>query len=579
MAVISPAPAPPKAKWLVSARDRAAESVLQRELGISGIVAALLVQRGISTPAEADIFLRASLDDLHSPEDLPDYAAARDAIMGAKERGELIYVHGDYDVDGVTSAATFDRFLKKIGCKVETHVPHRMKEGYGIHSSAVDAAIAQGAKLFLTCDCGSGAIEQIKKAREAGMTVVVTDHHTIGPERPDCQAFINVHRDDCDYPFKELSGAGVVFKLCAGLTKELGFELKHYYNNFLDLACLGTIADVMPLIGENRIIAKHGLQRLRETKKIGLQALMARAEMDLSKPFRNYHVGFVLGPRLNAAGRVDDAAKALQLLIEQDPEAAKGLADLIENANIERKAEQQRIVEEAIEMVEETEAHKRWVVVVCKEGWHSGVVGIVASRLVETYYRPAFVLTHDPVSGLVKGSARSIAGFHLADAIRANWELFIGGGGHAMAAGCSFEHANLEAVCDALHSYAKGVLTEDDLVPTSVIDLEVEPGELQMRDAEDLSLMEPFGVANPEPTFLARDVNMVELKPCKNPIHMQLKMRHGDSLPQNGIIFNVGEQLAQYESGTRMDLIFKPEVDEWMGNRRLKWKVQDFREA
>ncbi|MEZ0327936.1 MAG: single-stranded-DNA-specific exonuclease RecJ [Fimbriimonas sp.] len=575
---LAPPPLAPAPRWLITPRDRVAEEVLQRELGISSLVSALLVQRGFADPTEADKFLRCSLDDLHDPSLLPDYMLARDAILGAKERGEVIFVHGDYDVDGVTSAAIFDRFLKKIGCNVVTHVPHRMKEGYGIHTSAVDVAIAAGAKLFLTCDCGSSAIEQIKKARAAGMTVVVTDHHTIGVEKPDAQAFINPHREDSVYPFQELSGAGVVFKLCAGLARDLGFELSHYYRAYLDLACLGTIADVMPLVGENRIIARHGLERLRETKKIGLQALMARAEVDLSKPLTNYHIGFVLGPRLNAAGRVDDAAKALQLLIEQDPEAASQLADMIETANTERRAEQQRIIEEAIEQVEETEAHKRWVVVACKEGWHSGVVGIVASRLVEQYYKPAFVLTHDPVSGLVKGSARSIPGFHLADAIRANIHLFVGGGGHAMAAGCSFEHENLEAVCEALHTFAQGCLTEEDMVPTVRVDIEVAPKELTLKTAQDLAMMEPYGVANPEPVFLARDTTLLELKPCKNPIQMQLKMRMADAPPQRGIAFGIGEALAAYESGAKVDLLFKAEVDEWNGNRNLKWQVRGFRD-
>jgi single-stranded-DNA-specific exonuclease len=575
MAIASPqAPAP---KWLVAPRDSAAEENLQRELGISPLVSALLVQRGFTDPKDADLFLRCSLDDLHDPSELPDYAPARDAILGARERGELIYVHGDYDVDGITSAAIFDRFLKKIGCKVTTHVPHRMKEGYGIHGSAVEDAIAQGAKLFLTCDCGSSAIAQIKQAREAGMVVVVTDHHTVGFEVPDAQAFVNPHRADSTYPFQELSGAGVVFKLCAGIARDLGFELSHYYRAYLDLACLGTIADVMPLIGENRVIARHGLDRLRHTNKVGLKALMAKAEVDLSRPLSNYHIGFVLGPRLNATGRIDDAAHALMLLIETDEKAAAELADLIELRNTERRAEQQRIVEEAIALVETTDAHKRWVIVACKEGWHAGIVGIVASRLVETYHKPAFVLTHDAASGTVKGSARSIPGFHLADAIRANWELFQGGGGHAMAAGCSFDYQNLEAICDALHQHATQVLTEDDLVPTVHVDLEVAPRELTLQTVEELSMMEPFGMANPEPVFLARGATVLELKPCKNPIHMQLKMRLGDGPPQQGIAFNLGESLAQYETGANLDFLFKAEVDEWMGNRRLKWKVNGFR--
>jgi single-stranded-DNA-specific exonuclease len=515
---------------------------------------------------------------LHDPALLPDYRVAADAILGAKERGELIFVHGDYDVDGVTSAAIFDRFLKKIGCNVKTHVPHRMKEGYGIHSSAVDAAIAEGAKLFLTCDCGSGALEQIKKAREAGMTVVVTDHHTVGEEHPDAHAFINPHRQDAAYPFRELSGAGVVFKLCAGLTQELGFELSHYYRAYLDLACLGTVADVMPLVGENRIIAKHGFIQLAQTKKPGLRALKAVAEMDPEKAVTNYHIGFVLGPRLNATGRVDDAAISLQLLLEQDEGQAKMLAAKVDQLNRERKAEQDRIVEEAIAYCEETGAANRWVVLACKEGWHSGVVGIVASRLVETYYRPSFVMSLDPTTGIVKGSARSIANFHLAQAIWSHPDLFLSGGGHAMAAGCSFHADRIEEVRDALDSYARNVLTEEDLVPSKVVDIELESGELNARVFEQMEQLQPFGVANPEPVFVARGATIIELKPCRNPVHINLLVRMGEAPAQKAIAFNLGEALAQYESGVRMDLIFKPEMNEWRGSRSLQWKVQDYSE-
>jgi single-stranded-DNA-specific exonuclease len=568
----------PTARWQVGARDAEAEAKLQRELGVPSLVAAILVQRGYTDPAVADRFLNPSLDQLHDPRKLPDYEAARDAIMGARERKELIFVHGDYDVDGVTSAALLNRFLTRIGCEVHTHVPHRMREGYGIHRSAVEAAKAAGAKLFLTCDCGIAAFEQVKIAREAGMAVVVTDHHSIGAELPDANAVINPHRADSEYPFAELSGAGVVFRLCDGLSRELSLDLANYYRAFLDLAALGTIADVMPLVDENRIIARFGLQRLAETKKVGIQALMkeARITLEPGKSLRAYHVGFVLGPRLNAAGRLDDADLALQLLIENDADKAAQIASIIEGVNAERKTEQQRIIDEATEMVLSKGWHQRNVIVVGKDGWHSGIVGIVAGRLVEQFHRPTFVVTIDPNSGICKGSARTIPNFHLADAIRAHPDLFLSGGGHAAAAGCSFHFDNFEKVADALHLYAGQKLTPEDFVPTVNIDLEVDFTEVSLQTVEALQMLEPFGCANPEPVFVARGISLAQILPTKNPAHVRLMLRSGTSSAVPGIAFGIGERLTKTGAGCVADLLFQPNVEEWRGMRSLKWQVRDY---
>ncbi|MBC8065034.1 MAG: single-stranded-DNA-specific exonuclease RecJ, partial [Chlorobia bacterium] len=439
------------ARWVLSERNQAAETTLRQELGVSAIVAALLVQRGISDPTSADLFLNPSLDHLHDPSLLPDYELARDEILGAKERGDLIFVHGDYDVDGVTSAAIFHRFLTKIGANVETHVPHRMKEGYGIHHSAVEVAKQKGAKLFLTCDCGISAHDRVEAAKEAGMRVVVTDHHTVGHSLPDAHAIVNPHRADSKYPFPELSGAGVVLKLCAGLTRDLGMPVDKFYRGFLDLAVLGTVADVMPLYGENRIIAKFGLERLAETQKVGLQALKEIAGVKL--PLRTYAIGFQLGPRINAVGRIDDSGLALKLLLENDYEAAKGIALTIEQFNIDRKDSQQKMIEEAIEMVETQGLAEKYVIAVASADWHAGIVGLVAGRLVERYNRPAFCFIIDEARGLYKGSARSIPAFSVVDAIRAYPDL-IEGGGHNMAAGCSFLSSEFENVAALLNEYA-----------------------------------------------------------------------------------------------------------------------------
>lgn len=568
------------ARWVVGERDAAAENRLSRELGIPTVVAAVLLGRGVASAEDARDFLNPSLDRLHDAHLLPDYEAARDALFGAKERGETIFVHGDYDVDGITSAALFTRFLRSIECKVVPHVPHRMKEGYGIHESAVDAALEAGAKLFLTCDCGISAHEQVRQANAAGMTVIVTDHHEVGDEIPRAAAVVNPHRRDSSYPFTELSGAGVAFKFCDGLTADLGHPRSGYRRAFLDLAALGTIADVMPLVGENRIIAKFGLERLRETKKIGLQALMQVSGVSDggSRPLRAYHVGFVLGPRLNAAGRIDDAALALDLLLESDPQRAHRIATEIEELNARRKEEQERILEEAVAQVKAEGSDKRNVIVVSNERWHSGIIGIVAGRLVEMFRRPVFVAAVDPKTGTARGSARTIPAFHLADAIHAHPAL-MSGGGHAMAAGFAADASRLGEMADVLHDYAGTFLAPEDFLPEFRVDLEIDPAEATLATLEALAKLEPFGFGNPEPVFLAHNVHFSQVLPTKNPSVMRLVIQAEDGRPAQGVLFRNGERLATWNTGTKVDVVFQPKIDEFRGERKVKWEIKDWASA
>ncbi|RYG38309.1 single-stranded-DNA-specific exonuclease RecJ [bacterium] len=562
-------------RWIIGERDADAEARLQKELGIPSLVAAVLVQRGYTDPEAADRFLNPSLSHLHDPRKLPDYAAARDTILGARERKERIYVHGDYDVDGVTSSAIFGRFLKAIGCDVHVHVPHRMKEGYGIHLNAVKEAEELGTKLFLTCDCGGTAHEQVEAARAAGMSVVVTDHHTLDEALPNAHAIVNPHRSDSAYPFDELSGAGVVFKLCEGLCRELELPVGKYYDNYLDLAALGTIADVMPLNGENRIIAKYGLNVLAQTKKAGLRALMEVAGVDPTKGVTAYHVGFLLGPRLNAAGRIDDAALASRLLMTKDPEEAKGLAIDIDAINLDRRMRQELVVQQAVTLAEASGAAEQNVVMVASEEWHSGIVGIVAGKLVERFNRPAFVMSVNTKTGLCKGSGRSIKSFDLASTIRAFPEL-VSGGGHAAAAGCAFPFSRFEEVRKAFHDFAANILTPEDLEPTMAIDLEVESTEVTSAAADALEMLAPFGCGNPKPNFLVRGMRVTQVKPTKNPQHVKVNFR--TSLAGNfpAIAFGMGERFGASGVDVVTDVVFQPEINEWQGHRSLQLKVSDF---
>lgn len=566
------APEIPSAVRIFSApRDRAQENLLQRELGIPAVVAAVLVRRGYGDPAEAEKFLNPRMEDLGDPRLLPDYAIAEEEILGARDRGEKIFIHGDYDADGVTSAALFTRFLEAIKCNVQVHVPHRMKEGYGIHLSAVEKAKEAGAKLFLTCDCGISAHEQVAAAREAGMRVVVTDHHSVGASLPDAQAVVNPHRSDSEYPYRELCGAGVVFRLCEGLARNLDpGSVPSFHKNYLDLATVGTVADVMPLTGENRIIVKHGLKALACTKRKGLIELKRIAELLDKEVLKAGHIGFQIGPRLNATGRIDDAVRSLNLLMTRDETEAKKLAEEIDTINTERQAQQREMVDQAVAQVMEMDLDDRFAIVVGNPAWHAGIVGLVASRLVETFRRPAFAYTIDS-AGRMKGSARSIPGFHLADAIRAHPEI-MDGGGHAMAAGFSAQYDMADQVAAALNAYAGSMLSAEDFQPIIEVDAEVDSKELTFREVEALGALEPFGNGNPGPIFCTRGCVIFEMTPTRNGAQkVRLNASAGPALTG---FYSIAEPPTWYTPKMQADVIFAPELNEWQGLTTVQWKIK-----
>lgn len=561
--------------WRVQERNQEAEERLRAELGVSSLVSAVLVGRGLSVPEEAQAFLNPTLEDLHDPSLLPDFRPAVDAILAAREGGEKIYVHGDYDVDGVTSAALFTRFLGKIGCDVTPHVPHRMREGYGIHASAVESAKNLGAKLFLTCDCGVSAFEQVATARDAGMKVVVTDHHEVGSEVPAAEAVVNPHRPESQYPFDQLSGVGVVFKLCAGITEELGHKKESFYRAYLDLAVLGTVADVMPLVGENRVITRFGLAQLAGTRKAGLLALM-----DVSgareKRLTARTIGFQLGPRINAVGRIDDAGLALDLLLTEDRVEARKLADILDQHNTDRRAEQNRMLEEALEEAEMQVRAGSPVIVLAREGWHPGIIGIVAGKLVDRFRRPSFVVTIGE-DGQARGSARSIEGFNLAEAIESARDHLTSGGGHEMAAGFSLGRDGIGALTETLGRHAGALLKPEDFLPRYHIDAVVSGEEAGPQAFAQFALLEPFGQANPEPLFATYGARMLDVVPTSNPDHVRVTVEAADGSVRKGMAFGIGRALAELDQRERIDLAFSMEENEWNGSRQFRWIVRDYR--
>lgn len=563
-------------RWILPQIDFDAVDTLVKELGIRPLTAKILVQRGYVTPEEANRFLNPSLDELGAPELLPDYENAVNQILLAKDKNELIFVHGDYDVDGVTSAAIFDRFLKKIGCNVHTHVPHRTKEGYGINMALVHAAKERGAKVFLTCDCGIGAHDQVEMALSLGMRVVVTDHHELKDTMPNAHAVVNPHRKDSRYPFSALSGAGVVFRLCEGIAKQLDpNSVASYRRNYLDLAALGTIADVMPLIDDNRIIAKFGLERLSESKKKGIVALKDISE--IKGRVASYDVGFKLGPRLNAAGRVDDAALALQLLISEEPGEAMRLALELDRHNTDRRMVQDQMIDEAVAMVESMGTIPN-ALLIFKEGWHPGVVGIVAGKLKEKFNRPAFVGCIEPESGKGKASGRSIPGLNLAAMIQ-NYPLIVNGGGHAMAAGIAFELSNLDDIGKAFNQYVGQLLKAEDFIPAIELTADVGTEDIDFAALEELEKLQPFGMANPKPSFYATGITVSSLRSMGDGSHANLTLITESQRSHRGVAFGMFETFSGLDKAGKAELVFEPQINEFQGNRTVQWKIADVRPA
>ena len=488
---------------------------LTNDLNISNLLAATLIVRGIISSDDARKFLSPKLADLHQPSLLPDYDLAIQAIRKAGDASDKIFVHGDYDVDGVTSAALIARCLDKLGYQVSAKVPHR-QQGFGVHIDAVTEAANWGAKLLITCDCGTASLDQVKAAREKGMAVVVTDHHPPPESLPEANAVVNPHRKDSTYPFSDLSGVGVAFKLCLGLSQEHGVQEGLFTDRYLDLATLGTVADVVPLLDENRIIVTNGLPLLWNTKKVGLRKLIDIAlnptKLQRAKSGKDTSpISFQIAPRLNSIGRIDDAGIALSLLMSTDIEEATSLANLIEEKNSERRMEQDRMIDQAIEKLNQLDKVPPYIVV-ADQSWQPGIAGVVAGRLKDKYGRPALVLGYDCNSNRYRGSIRSIPGIDAGASIQAA-EGYLVGGGHPGAAGATLLVEDISKVAQLLGDYVLANLKEEELVPRYFADLKVKLDDIKLDDARDLCRLAPFGEANREPHFLIENAIVKSISP------------------------------------------------------------------
>ncbi len=560
-----------ESRWLLKDANEAAWRGLCERLGISALTAKALVCRGLTEVDAASLFLDHDLTRLADPFEMKDMDRAVTMVEAALARGAHIRIYGDYDVDGVCATALLVRALGGLGGKVDWYIPHRIDEGYGVNEEAIRQAQSEGVELLITVDCGSTALGPVALARELGLEVVVTDHHQPETELPEAPV-LNPCRGDCAYPFKELAGVGVAFKLVSALAQRRGLSEAEF--RFLDLVCLGTVADVVPLLGENRLFVQHGLHHIAKSRKVGLKALMEVAGVGKNGSVTVRDVAFGLAPRINAAGRMEDARGAVELLLTKDMEKALQLANQLSQHNDARRAEERQTLAEAEEMVAASvDLAREKVIVLGSERWHPGVIGIVASRLVERYHRPALLVAIS--EGIGKGSGRSIGAFNLWEGLQKCADVLTRFGGHRFAAGFGLAADRINELRVKLNQVASEQLTEEDLLRQIEVDAEAELEELSVDTAAELQRLAPFGMGNPSPMLVTRRAMVEEINRVGDRSHVSLRLRSKNGTTLGAIWFRAGELGEELAVGSMIDVCFRPKLDEWNGNARVQLVVED----
>ncbi|MCL6582867.1 MAG: single-stranded-DNA-specific exonuclease RecJ [bacterium] len=549
---------------------------LAHSFNLSPLILRLLVIRGVDTGEKIQSFLHGSQSDLHQPMLLRDMDKAVARILQARERKERVLLYGDYDVDGVTSVVLLSKLFYELGLPFSYHHPDRVNEGYGFHLSGVEMAKAEGASLVITADCGITNHETVEAARAMGIDVIITDHHKVIGKIPDAVAVINPQREDCPYPYKHLAGVGVVLKLVQAIFQQLTPHPP--LDEYLEIAALGTVVDVVPITGENRIITRLGLEVMDNQLNQGIVAIRKLAGL-WGKNINCGHIGFQIGPRLNAAGRLSMARLATELLLASDEKKIAEIASLLEAENTRRRSLQEEMTEIAIREIEKhPEIHSGKVLVISGEGWHPGVIGLVASQLQETYYRPAIVIATE--EGIGHGSARSIPEFHIFNVLQQLAPMLLKFGGHRQAAGLTIEGGRIGLFRQKINQIADELLAASDLVPKLDIDLAVDLTELNIHDVEQLDLLQPFGYGNPAPVLAAFGCRLKSAPRCFGQGGRHLKFRLSDALGRSFdcLGWNMANRIAECKVHS-LDIAFRPYINEWNGQRSIQLEIKDFRPA
>lgn len=559
-----------QARWVIPQTDPEQAELLAWGLGLSLPAARVLVRRGYRDAEAARRFLQPSLNDLHDPSLLLGLKPALERLQRAIAGQENILLYGDYDVDGTTSVVVLKKAIELAGGRAGFHVPHRLRQGYGMRPEVVEQAAAEGVTLLISLDTGIRAAGVVARAAELGIDVIVTDHHLPDTELPPALAVLNPKQAGCSYPEKNLCGVGVTFKLVQALLETLGWppdKLRRMTQSFLKLVAIGTVADVVPLTGENRILVKHGLEGLRSVRSPGLRAVLSVAGFAEGEKPSAAQVAFRVAPRLNAAGRMGDATQVINLLLTEDEERAREIAAQLHALNAERQQAESDIVRSILdECLRVPVTDRQAALVFAGKDWHRGVVGIVANRLVERFHRPVFVLSEDAELGIMQGSGRSVPELHLLEALEFLAELLIRFGGHQQAAGLSLASERLEEFRERLNSYAAQRLTPEDFLPQIEVDAELDFPEITDRAVEEILSMAPFGFGNPAPVFVVRGAEVVGTPVVWKEKHLRLNLRqNGRSLTVRA--WDFAERLQELAPGAPLDVALSFEEDSYSLSR------------
>ena len=543
---------------------------IARKYNINKILAKILVNRNVIDDDILNIFLNPTRKDFYNPFLMPDMEKAVTRIIKAIENKEKIMIFGDYDVDGITSTTVLKKFLLDRNAVVSEYLPNRLNEGYGLNKEAIKKIAYEKFDLLITVDCGISEIEEVEYANSLGLETIVTDHHEPGEILPNALAVIDAKRKDNKYPFNQLAGVGVVFKLIQAISNKLNLEEKEYLK-YLDLVCVGTISDIVPLIDENRVIAKLGLRLVEVTKNIGLKTLLEKSGYN---KIDSNTISFGVAPRINACGRMGYAKEALKLFLTENKQEAEEIADSLNNYNKERQEIEKRIFNEAVEEINKQNEEKQ-VIVLGKEGWHHGVIGIVSSKITDLYFKPSILICFEGETG--KGSGRSIPGFDLYEALSKcsnNIERF---GGHSMAVGITVRKNEFESFKKDFEEYTQNS-NINDIIPIINIDEEIQLKDISIRDVSELKLLEPFGEANKTPLFLCKNLKIQSIRALSEGKHLKLSLKD-ENFWVDAIGFNLGHLTEEYQIGDKIDVVGTLEINKYNGRESIQINIKDIRKS
>lgn len=558
-------------KWEFYNSDEKLVNEICEKYNLNKVIGKIIVNRHVVNDEDVRIFITPTRDDFHNPFLFKGMDIAVDRIIKAINNKEKILIYGDYDVDGITSTTVLKKYLMDMGIPVDTYIPNRLHEGYGLNKNAIDTIKERNIDLIITVDCGISAIEEVDYAVSLGMDVIITDHHEVGEKLPNALAVIDAKRKDNTYPFRALAGVGVVFKLIQALSIKLEIKPEEYLK-YLDLVCVGTISDIVPLEGENRTIAKLGLMLIKVTRNLGLRELIKSSGY---KEIDSNTISFGVAPRINACGRMGHEEEALKLFLAEDLESATKITKELNEYNTLRQSTEKAIYEEAVQQIEKNHLDENNSIVLGGKGWHHGVIGIVSSKVTDKYYKPSILLSFE--DDIAKGSGRSVQGFDLYEGLAKCEDLLEKYGGHSMAVGLTLKKENLEKFKERFEQIAKEKNIKE-LVPIIYIDDELKLKDINMELVKSLSILEPFGEANKVPLFLIRNLKIDSIRALSEGRHLKLTLRD-ENFVINAIGFELGYLAEEYRIGDRIDVVGTLEINSFNGFSSIQINMKDIRKS